>query len=213
VRPAVSRKAQRSERTREALLSHCLRLFAERGFSSTSVDDVARAAGVTKGAVYWHFASKEEIFHAILDRIRDQWRAVVHASVSARVGPKAQLEQLFDAYAELFRESPDVCLFLQQVILDRQNKQAAVQVARVYAETARFVARILDDGKAREVVRADLDSLTTAHMILGMLAGASQQASATNARSLRQLIAEGKAMTLAHLTRSGSAATLTRSRG
>jgi AcrR family transcriptional regulator len=53
----VSRKAQQSDDTREALLSKCLHLFAQRGFSSTSVDDIARAAGVTKGAIYWHFAS------------------------------------------------------------------------------------------------------------------------------------------------------------
>jgi AcrR family transcriptional regulator len=199
--PAVSKKARRSERTREALLTRCLHLFAARGFSSTSVDDVATAAGVTKGAIYWHFSSKEEIFHAILDRIRDRWLAIVHEPVSAQPSPDAQIATLFDAYAELFRTSPDICLFLQQVTLDRQNKAFAARVATVFASTARFIARIVDQGKARRLMRADIDSLTTAHMILGMLAGASQQATATRHRSLEQLLAEAKAMTLAHLAR------------
>ncbi len=200
-RTPASRRAQQSDSTREALLSECLHLFAERGFASTSVDDIARAAGVTKGAIYWHFAGKDEIFHAILDRIRAQWQEVVHVPVSARGDPLAQLARLFDAYAELFRQSPDICLFLQQVILDRKNKPFAAAVAKVFATTARFIARILDDGKARGVVRTDVDSLTTAHLILGMLAGASQQASTPAARSLPVLIAEAKAMTLARIER------------
>jgi hypothetical protein len=50
-------------------------------------------------------------------------------------------------------------------------------------------------------MRADVDSLTTAYMILGMLAGASQQATATRNRTLAQLLADAKAMTLAHLAR------------
>jgi AcrR family transcriptional regulator len=197
----VSRKTQQSDHTREALLSQCLHLFAQRGFSSTSLDDIARAAGVTKGAIYWHFASKDEIFHAILDRIRAQWQDVVHVPVSTTGDPRAQLARLFDAYAELFRESPDICLFLQQVVLDRQNKPFAAEVARVFATTARFIARIVDEGKARGVMNTGVDSLTIAHLILGMMAGASQQASTTLARSLPLLIAEAKAMTLAHISR------------
>jgi AcrR family transcriptional regulator len=197
----VSRKTQQSDHTREALLSKCLHLFAQGGFSSTSVDDIARAAGVTKGAIYWHFASKDEIFHAILDRIRAQWQEVVHVPVSTSGDPLSQLARLFDAYAELFRQSPDICLFLQQVVLDRQNKPFAAEVATVFASTARFIARIVDEGKARGVMNTGVDSVTTAHLILGMLAGASQQASMTLARSLPLLIAEAKAMTLAHISR------------
>src|SRR5262249_6393225 len=143
-RVAVSKKAQRSERTREALLARCLHLFAQRGFSSTSVDDVASPAGVTKRAMYWHLSSKDETFHAILDGIREQWLAIVHVPVSAERAPDAQLARLFDAYADLFHQSPDICLFLQQVALDRQNKAFAARVAKVFASTARFIAGIID---------------------------------------------------------------------
>jgi AcrR family transcriptional regulator len=201
LRSPASKKAQQSEQTREALLSRCLRLFAERGFSSTSVDDIATAAGVTKGAMYWHFTSKDEIFLTILDRIREQWTAVVHVRVSALSSPEAQLGELFDAYAELFRQSPDICLFLQQVTLDRHNEASAARVTKVFASTARFIAGIVDQGKARGVMRRDLDSLTIAHTILGMLAGSSQQASSTRVRTLQQLISEAKAMTLARVMR------------
>jgi AcrR family transcriptional regulator len=199
----VSRKAQQSAKTREALLSTCLSLFAERGFASTSIDEIARAAGLTKGAMYWHFASKDDLFQAILDRIRSVWQDVVHLPVTAQQRPRDRLAQLFDSYAELFRESPEICLFLQQVLLDQHNKGFSAQVAQVFSRTARFVARIIDDGKAAGAMRPGVDSLTTAHLILAMLAGASQQASITRAPTLPRLISEAKAMTLAYLLRDG----------
>jgi len=141
VETAVSKKAQQSAKTREALLATCLQLFAERGFTSTSIDEIARAAGVTKGAMYWHFASKEELFQAILDRIRGRWQEVVHAPVSARDAPLERIAQLFDSYAELFRQSPEICLFMQQVLLDQHNKLFSAQVAKVFSKTARPLHR------------------------------------------------------------------------
>jgi AcrR family transcriptional regulator len=197
---AGSRKAQQSGRTREALLATSLRLVAQRGFSTTSIDDIAREAGVTKGAMYWHFASKGDLFGAILDRIRDQWQEVVHAPVSARRSPVERLAQLFDSYAELFRGRPEICLFLQQVLLDRHNQGFSAEVAKVFAKTARFIAAILDAGKAAGTIRRDIDSLTMAHVILGTLAGASQQAATARAQPLARLLSEARAMTLAYLT-------------
>jgi AcrR family transcriptional regulator len=198
---AISRKTHQSAKTREALLTTCLALFAERGFANTSIDEIARAAGVTKGAMYWHFESKDHLFQAILERIRSRWQEVVHRPVSARRAPLERLAQLFDSYAELFQESPEVCLFLQQVLLDQHHPQFSSQVAKVFSATARFVAGILDAGKRAGVMRRDLESRPAAHMILGMLAGASQQAATAPGLTLRRLLVEAKAMTLAHVTR------------
>ena len=61
-------RAQRREQTRERLLDAAGRVFARRGFHAASVDEVAEAAGYTKGAVYSNFRSKEELFLALLDR-------------------------------------------------------------------------------------------------------------------------------------------------
>ena len=52
---------------REALLDAAARVFAERGYRGSSVDAVAAEAGFSKGAVYWHFAGKEDLFFALLE--------------------------------------------------------------------------------------------------------------------------------------------------
>lgn len=61
---------------RERLLDAAAHVFAEQGYRGASIDDIARAAGVTKGALYWNFPSKQEFFYALLEeRVDRQVRA------------------------------------------------------------------------------------------------------------------------------------------
>jgi AcrR family transcriptional regulator len=62
-----SRREIYSEATRTALLEEATALFAARGYTATSLEDVASATGVTRGAVYHHFGSKQALFEAVLD--------------------------------------------------------------------------------------------------------------------------------------------------
>jgi len=62
-----TRREMYSEATRAALLDEATTLFAERGYAGTSLEDIASASQVTRGAVYHHFASKQALFEAVLD--------------------------------------------------------------------------------------------------------------------------------------------------
>jgi AcrR family transcriptional regulator len=61
------RKARRGPLTRKQILDAALRLFSERGFARTSVRDIARAAGITDAAIYYHFTSKRDLFEALFE--------------------------------------------------------------------------------------------------------------------------------------------------
>jgi AcrR family transcriptional regulator len=61
-------QAERREETRELVLAAAARVFAQRGFHATSLDAVAEEAGFSRGAVYYNFADKEELFLELLDR-------------------------------------------------------------------------------------------------------------------------------------------------
>ena len=88
-----------SDATRAALLDEATRLFAERGFAGTSLEDVASACQVTRGAVYHHFAGKQALFEAVLDV--QETKAVAEV-IAAATGPDpwdAALEAL-DAFLD-----------------------------------------------------------------------------------------------------------------
>jgi AcrR family transcriptional regulator len=61
-------QAERREETRELVLAAAARVFAQRGFHATSLDAIAEEAGFSRGAVYYNFADKEELFLELLDR-------------------------------------------------------------------------------------------------------------------------------------------------
>jgi AcrR family transcriptional regulator len=64
-------RERRLERTRSLLLDAAEAVFAEKGFTPATLDDIAHTAGYTKGAIYKHFATKEDLFLAVSDRY---WR-------------------------------------------------------------------------------------------------------------------------------------------
>jgi len=65
-----SAKAARGEATRRALLASARSLFGDKGYASTSVDEVVRHAGVTKGALYHHFKDKDELFRGVVEQVK-----------------------------------------------------------------------------------------------------------------------------------------------
>jgi AcrR family transcriptional regulator len=87
----MASQADRRAATVGTILAEARRLFTERGFEATSIDDIAEAAGVAKGAVYHHFASKEAVFQRVLEDMQAQIAASVPAEAAA---PRDLVEQI-----------------------------------------------------------------------------------------------------------------------
>lgn len=65
----MRRTKQESERTRREILAAARRVFARQGVTRTTFEEIAAAAGVTRGAIYWHFANKTELFFAMREQV------------------------------------------------------------------------------------------------------------------------------------------------
>ena len=66
----MRRTKEDAEKTRLALLASAEKLFLEKGVAHTSLDQIARDAGVTRGALYWHLQNKAHLFHEMLNQVR-----------------------------------------------------------------------------------------------------------------------------------------------
>lgn len=66
----MRRTKEDSEKTRQTILDSAEQLFLAKGVSNTSLEEIARSAGVTRGAVYWHFQNKAHLFNDLLNQVR-----------------------------------------------------------------------------------------------------------------------------------------------
>jgi AcrR family transcriptional regulator len=113
-------RAESKERTRQRLLAQAQRLFRERGYAATSLEQIAEAAEVTKGAIYGHFASKEDLMLSAVEAapepdyaaLNDESRplrerlAAFGRAIAEEPGDAEQLAVYLEFYAALLR-APD----------------------------------------------------------------------------------------------------------
>ena len=92
--------------TRAFILQSAAEAFAERGYRDTTLSELIARSGLTKGAFYFHFASKEQLALAVLEEKQRQWREFVQEQVLARPRAIDQLLALGPAMIRLHREDP-----------------------------------------------------------------------------------------------------------
>jgi AcrR family transcriptional regulator len=86
-----NKNVARGEATRSQLLAIATRMFAERGYEDTSIEAVLREAGVSRGSLYHHFASKEALFEAVAEEVETDVGARTLAAAAGADGPVAAL--------------------------------------------------------------------------------------------------------------------------
>ncbi|MEO6987819.1 MAG: TetR/AcrR family transcriptional regulator [Aquihabitans sp.] len=134
-RPATARLPA-AER-REQLLEVARHVFAEHGYHDTSMNDVAKAAGVTKPVLYQHFDSKKALYQELVDQLGAQLEQAILGAVELASGPRQQVEAGFRAYfrwatgqGEAFR-----VLFADRNRTDPELANAVSKVESMVAET------------------------------------------------------------------------------
>jgi TetR/AcrR family acrAB operon transcriptional repressor len=148
------------EASRDAILDAALRCFAKRGYHETSIDDIAARARLSKGAVYWHFEGKRELFLALMDRALEH-DVVLARAVADAPDWRAALRELFARSPEYVeRELPLVKLWLQHLLQsgldDGVRARADQKQERWTAIVERQLARGVAEGTARPVAPQDV---------------------------------------------------------
>ncbi|MDR7434458.1 MAG: TetR/AcrR family transcriptional regulator [Armatimonadota bacterium] len=85
-------RIERKELTRRQILEAARQVFSERGYHGTSMDDIAQASGTSKGALYFHFSSKEELFHALVEEFAQILAEEVAQAIQRERGAVAKVE-------------------------------------------------------------------------------------------------------------------------
>ena len=167
--------------TRQNIIRTALRVFLAEGYAGASLKEVAREAGVTKGAIYHYFESKEELFAeavSFLTQGMREWSAERFGSLGTAKEALAAIlgsaRPMADAFGELAGEdrSTHAHSFVS-VLLDAARGSEAVRrrMSAVYAETRGNLERLLTDAQERGEIRGDIDPAALALEINAFMEG------------------------------------------
>jgi AcrR family transcriptional regulator len=126
--------------SRDQLLAAASRVFARAGYHGASMSEIAAEAGFSKGALYWSFASKEELFFALLDELDEQLRALIAASATLPKEPERSGELSRELSAVLTDARDLVLLFHEYSALAVRDRKVAARYAQRNARLREEIA-------------------------------------------------------------------------
>jgi TetR/AcrR family transcriptional regulator len=154
-----SRSERRKARTAASIRDAAEQLFLSRGYSATTMEDLAEEADVAVGSIYAHFASKEGVYSALIERALDLDKQYCDEGFNAGELPAERLFGLAEGYLRFAREHPGYFQLFRFPPPDRPGAEltprATARVAqRVEDETARMteeIQKMIDEGIGRPV--------------------------------------------------------------
>jgi len=172
----VRRTKVDAEETRHQLLEAAQRVFVEKGVSRTSLQDIALAAGVTRGAIYWHFKNKAELFNAMMDSaVLPMEQAMQQMDHDAAQDPLVELERAMlwtmhsiesDARTRAIFEVATLKVEYVDELLAVKERHVKCSV-----DGKRQMQRSLENAAARRAVMLAVPAAVAAHGLHALMVG------------------------------------------
>lgn len=168
---AEPRKRLDADARREEIVRVTLELAAHQGVDDVTTQDMADAMGVTQGAVFRHFPTKDAIWLAVMQWVRDQLMGVIGRAAAAGRDPLDALERMFFAHIAFVASRPAIPRVLVSEHLHGRGGTLRQLVTEILLAYEAKVAGLITDAKAAGLARADLDPDAAATLYIGMIQG------------------------------------------
>lgn len=157
---------------RDQILNAALALFARQGFAHTSMNDIVRESGVSKGGVYWHFQSKDALILAIFDAFFSGQEAILASVLESADSPAVRLRRLVElAGAELEAATARFPAPLEFYTLAAHNETLRARLGQFYAGYHEKLCLLLQAGVAEGVWPETTAVPPTAHVLISAIEG------------------------------------------
>jgi TetR/AcrR family acrAB operon transcriptional repressor len=172
----VRRTKEEAQETRSRILDTAEQVFFEKGVSRTSLTDIAQAAGVTRGAIYWHFRNKSDLFEAMFARIKMPFDELVEATIDINEpDPLSRIRELLMLVFEGTATNPQRARVLDILYFKCEFTEEMGAVLSRHTDAMRDarekMAAGLRNAMAKGQLPADLDTRHASVMLHGFLNG------------------------------------------
>jgi AcrR family transcriptional regulator len=169
-------RQQRAERTRLRILETAAAAFADHGYDGVSLNELIRRSGLTKGAFYFHFASRDELALAAFRHKQQQLVARIAEAVDEQAPPLDRLAALLRERARLLEQDPTLFVVVRLGIELTIKHGAGSEYASFSELPLDIFERIVREGQERDEIRPELDPRRTAETLFAGILGIDQAA-------------------------------------
>ncbi len=163
--------------TRRNIVKQSLQLFSVKGYYNTSINDILEATNLTKGGLYGHFKSKEDIWYAVYKEAAAIWKDIIFKDMWEMRDPIARIEKVIEnnmknyLAAHVFEGG---CFFLNMLVeLSGQSAPMCRHILRGYVRFSRIMRDWLKEAAALGIIRNGLNFRDVSSFIVISLNGAS----------------------------------------
>lgn len=168
------RTKEDAAKTRKAILDSALDLFNEKGYSGTTLNDVAKRLNMTKGAVYWHFENKHNLFKTLLDEVDARFEKELFPIIM-RISDAEDLKDYFYEYASIVLKDESIRKFLSVLSLKiewtDEFSSILKSVEKMGQEVIDFCTKKFKSARKKGKIRDDIDPHYTAKALAMMVDG------------------------------------------
>jgi AcrR family transcriptional regulator len=172
----TARATERGFATRQHILAVASDRFLTHGYAGTSVSDLVRAAGITKGAFYHHFPSKEALAVEVVRARQEETTAVVVQASAGHDRATRQLRAAVQAAADLKDRDHGQAKSMQRLCAElSEDSELAPQIASICDTWIDTAASLVTRAQLQGDIRADVDAHQAAEVLVATFLGAEQQ--------------------------------------
>jgi AcrR family transcriptional regulator len=149
------------EERRNQLLDSALFCFAQKGFEATTIDDIVKQAGVSKGAVYHYFKSKDEIYLELIETGVERFVAFMNAAFEPAKTTTEKLQILIQTCWDTDRTAErrnTMFVLLEFWIFSARQPKLRDMIPHIVYHLRSLLIELIDEGKQRGEFRSDVDS-------------------------------------------------------
>jgi AcrR family transcriptional regulator len=165
-------QAERSARTRGALLESAARGLSRYGYGDLVLEEVARDAGYTRGALYHQFRDKEDLAMAVVVWVHENWLREVGDPATEEPGPLAELVAMARGHAVFCRRDIARVVMALRVEFSGQDHPVGREIERISETGIKRIARLINDGRRDGSIPPGPPARTVALAVMGALEGA-----------------------------------------
>jgi AcrR family transcriptional regulator len=167
-------KNLQSQETATRILTQAMRIFLAKGYHGTSIEDITQAAKLTKGALYWHFRSKEDLLKRIVGEYENRFLDGMIKAVNEVEGDILdKIEKYFRYNAAFAYYNRELCVSFDKLAAELVGAHHGIEseFRRIYRKYQKFLSNLIVQGKKEKVFKKEMDEDLSALVIIAFHVG------------------------------------------